>query len=167
MPTKTRTSPLVQKLSRIRWLVAFLGSKKNFNWWDCSFLDETGLKFLAMTFPRSADSAALEATLQAAQRIHDAAIGRIGSYHLFRLPTVTQQRLAGASDRPTGLLTKDEALAELATLGDPSIKAPEGPVQVGVEKRIVTNESLKELASHYHSAFQQDIRCYPYFASQR
>jgi hypothetical protein len=119
-----------------------------------------------MTFPRSADSAALEATLQAAQRIHDAAIGRIGSYHLFRLPTATQQRLAGASDRPAVLLTKDEALAELAALGDPSIKAPEGPVQVGVEKRIVTNESLKELVSHYHSAFQQDIRCYPYFASQ-
>ena len=166
MATKTRTSPIVLKLSRIRWLVALLGSKKNFNWWDCSFLDETGLKFLAMTFPRSADSAALEATLQAGQRVHDAAIGRIGSYHLFRLPTVTQQRLAGVSDSPSGLIAKDAALAELATLGDPSIKAPEGPVQVGVERRIVTNESLKELASHYHSAFRQDIRCYPYFASQ-
>ncbi len=166
MATKTRISPLVVKLSRIRWLVAFLGSKKNFNWWDCSFLDETGLKFLAMTFPRSADSAALEATLQAAQRVHDAAIGRIGSYHLFRLPTVTQQRLAGASETNTGLVSKDDALRELGALGDPSIKAPEGPVQIGVEKRIVTNESLKELASHYHSAFEQGIHCYPYFASQ-
>ena len=166
MATKTRTSPLIVKLSRIRWLIAFLGSKTNFNWWDCSFLDETGLKFLAMTFPRSADSAAIEATLQAGQRVHDAAIGRIGSYHLFRLPTATQQRLAGATDRNTGLVTKDDALAELAALGDLSIKAPEGPVQIGVEKRIVTNESLKELAAHYHSAFRQGIRCYPYFASQ-
>jgi hypothetical protein len=166
MATKTRISPLVLKLSRIRWLVAFLGSKKNFNWWDCSFLDETGLKFLAMTFPRSADSAAIEATLQAAQRIHDTAIGRIGSYHLFRLPTVTQQRLAGASERNTGLVTKDEALAELAAFGDPSVQAPEGPVQIGVERKIVTNESLKELASHYHSAFKQGIYCYPYFAAQ-
>ena len=166
MATKTRTSPIVLKLSRIRWLVALLGSKKNFNWWDCSFLDETGLKFLAMTFPRSADSAALEATLQAGQRVHDAAIGRIGSYHLFRLPTSIQQRLADASIQHAGLRPKEEALEELARLGDPSIRAPEGPVQVGVEKKIVTNDSLKELAAHYHSAFQQGIRCYPYFASQ-
>jgi hypothetical protein len=35
-----------------------------------------------------------------------------------------------------------------------------------VEKKIVTNDSLKELAAHYHSAFHQGIRCYPYFASQ-
>ena len=166
MATKTRTSPIVLKLSRIRWLVALLGSKKNFNWWDCSFLDETGLKFLAMTFPRSADSAALEATLQAGQRVHDAAIGRIGSYHLFRLPTSIQQRLADASIQHVGLLSKEKALEELAKLGDLSIRAPEGPVQVGVEKKIVTNDSLKELAAHYHSAFHQGIRCYPYFASQ-
>jgi hypothetical protein len=166
MATKTRTSPIVVKLARVRWLVAYLGSKKNFNWWDCSFLDETGLKFLAMTFPRSADSAALEATLQAGQRIHDAAIGRIGTYHLFRLPTSIQQRLADASIQNVGLLPKEEALAELAKLGDPSIRAPEGPVQVGVEKKIATNDSIKELAAHYHSAFQQGIRCYPYFASQ-
>ena len=39
-------------------------------------------------------------------------------------------------------------------------------LQVGVEKKIVTNDSLKELAAHYHSAFHQGIRCYPYFASQ-
>lgn len=166
MATKTRTSPIVLRLSRVRWLVALLGSKKHFNWWDCSFLDETGLKFLAMTFPRSADSAGLEATLQAGQRIHDAAIGRIGTYHLFRLPTSIQQRLADASIQHAGLVSKAEALEELALLGAPSIRAPEGPVQVGVEKKIVTNESVKELATHYHSAFQQGIRCYPYFASQ-
>jgi hypothetical protein len=166
MATKTRSSPIIVTLARVRWLVAYLGSKKNFNWWDCSFLDETGLKFLAMTFPRSADSAALEATLQAGQRIHDAAIGRIGTYHLFRLPTSIQQRLSDASVQQVGLLPKEEALAELARLGDPSIRASEGPVQVGVEKKIVSNDATKELAAHYYSAFQQRIRCYPYFTSQ-
>jgi hypothetical protein len=46
------------------------------------------------------------------------------------------------------------------------VQAPEGPVQIGVERKILTNESLKELASHYHSAFKQGIYCYPYFAAQ-
>ena len=77
-----------------------------------------------------------------------------------------QQRLADASIEHVGLLSKEKALEELAKLGDLSIRAPEGPVQVGVEKKIVTNDSLKELAAHYHSAFHQGIRCYPYFASQ-
>lgn len=54
-------------------------------------------------------------------------------------------------------------MKELAMMAGHMIDAPEGPVQVGVEKKILTETSLKELAAHYHSAFSKEVRCYPYF----
>ncbi len=55
----------------------------------------------------------------------------------------------------------------LKKLADAVIKAPAGPVQVGVERRIVTSTAIHELAAHYHSAFQEGIRCFPYFAPEK
>jgi len=36
-----------------------------------------------------------------------------------------------------------------------------------VANRILTNTGIRELAAHYHSAFQDGIRCYPYFAPEK
>lgn len=151
-------------ISRLRWLVAFLGSKKNAAWWDCSFMDETGIKFLSNPFPRSAAAASLNSTAEAAQRVHDAALGRIGCYHLFRLPLPIEDRLLEVQVAIPDMPSKQNALEELATMADASINAPEGPVQIGVETKILTDTSVRELAAHYHSAFTKGIRCYPYFS---
>lgn len=166
MPAQTNSSKLLTGLDRLRWLVALLGSKKNAAWWDCSFMDETGIKFLANSFPRSAVVAALHATTEAAQRTHDAALGRIGCYHLFRLPLSIEDRLVEVQGADGDLPSKDDALSELASMVDASIDAPDGPVQIGVEKRILTDTSLREMAAHYHSAFSKGIRCYPYFSAE-
>ena len=163
--TPSKSEMLISKLDRLRWLVALLGSKKNAAWWDCSFMDETGIKFLANPFPRSAATAALHATTEAAQRIHDAALGKIGCYHLFRLPLTIEDRLLDVAESGE-LLSQDAALAELASLADAAINAPEGPVQIGVQKRILTETSVQELAAHYHSAFSKGIRCFPYFSAE-
>jgi len=152
------------QLSQLRWLVAFLGSKKNAAWWDCSFMDETGVKFMANCFPRTALAAAAESTTEAAQRVHDSALGRIGCYHLFRLPVQIEERLHETNTPERPLPSKDAALEELASMADASIDAPEGPVQMGLEKKLLTTTSLRELAAHYHSAFSKGIRCYPYFS---
>jgi hypothetical protein len=166
MASKKHGSIIIPKLAEIRRIVAFLGSKQNFNWWDCSFLDTTGLEFMSLLFPRSSKSAALEATLQAAQRVHDSAIIKIGTYHLFRLPTSLQHTLHQTTNLEHLSMSRKEALDSLAALADPSIEAPEGAIQVGVEKKIISNDSIRELASHYHSAFSRGIHCFPYFASQ-
>jgi hypothetical protein len=166
MPTMTKSTSSLTKLSSLRWLVGFLGSKKQFGWWDCSFLDETGIRFLSTTFPRSAHSAAIQATSDAAQRIHDQSLGKVGCYHLFRLPISIEDRLRAVPIEIEALLQKDAALEALAQVADASIKAPSGPVQIGIEKKILTETSLSELAAHYHSAFTQGIRCYPYFSSE-
>jgi hypothetical protein len=50
-------------------------------------------------------------------------------------------------------------------MADARITAPAGPVQIGVEKKILTRNSVSELAAHYGSAFTQGIQCFPYFAS--
>jgi hypothetical protein len=51
-------------------------------------------------------------------------------------------------------------------MADASINAPDGPVQIGVEKKILTETSMRELAAHYHSAFLKGTRCYPYFSTE-
>lgn len=168
MPTQPKllTHPLLTKLDRMRWIVALLGSKNNAGWWDCSFMEETGVKFLTNSFPRSAVSAAFHATSEAAQRVHDVALGRVGCYHLFRFPLTIEDRLLEVRETEGNLLSKDHALVELASMADVSINAPDGPVQIGIEKKILTENSICELAAHYHSAFAKGTRCYPYFSAE-
>ena len=129
-------------------------------------MDVTGIKFLANSFPRSARAAAFNSTTEAAQRVHDGALGRIGCYHLFRLPLSLENQLLEVTRFDGEWVSKDAALAELACVADAAINAPDGPVQVGVEKKILTETSLRELAAHYHSAFFKGIRCYPYFSAE-
>jgi hypothetical protein len=164
-PPSSTTPTILSKLNRLRWLVAFLGSKKDAAWWDCSFMDGTGIKFLANSFPRSAAAAALHATIEAAQRTHDAALGRIGCYHLFRLPLPIEDRLLEMQPVVHDIPASQGAFDELAGMAEAAINAPDGPVQIGVEKKILTETSLRELAAHYHSAFTKGIRCYPYFSA--
>src|SRR5688500_19324483 len=81
----TWTADRLDALIRLRVLVGFLGEKKQHGWWDTSFLDATGRKFLETTFPRTAFEAALRSASEAARLVHDAQIGRVGAFHLFRL----------------------------------------------------------------------------------
>lgn len=158
-------SNLIEKYISLRLAVGVLGQKAGAAWWDCNFMSETGLRFLLNTFPRSAESAAFNATCECARRLHDQELGRIGSYHLFRLPVGIEDMIAHA---PTGVIagmTKESAMAKIGAIADARIVAPEGPVQIGVEKKILTDTAVQELAAHYHSAFERGIRCYPYFSA--
>ena len=157
---------------QLRVLVGFLGQRKQGGWWDCDFLDAIGLRFLETTFPRTAHKAAIRSTTEAAARVHDQALGKIGSYHLFRLPVQIEDAMETAVDSfdwakiTPAIQSRDTARAELHRLANAMVKAPQGPVQIGVEARILTTTSVQELAAHYHSAFQDGIRCFPYFSAQ-
>lgn len=162
---------IVEKMITLRLLVGFLGERRQANWWDCSFLDPTGRRFLETTFPRTALRAALRSTSEAARIVHDARIGRIGVFHLFRFPidqedTVEAHTAELTSSGAAGYLdSHGAALAELARLAESRITAPQGPVQVGVEKKILTPASVSGLAAHYLSAFSAGIHCFPYFTA--
>ena len=171
MKENLKPAQITSELILLRVAVGFLGQRKQCGWWECDFLDATGLRFLETTFPRTAPKAAIRSTIEAAARVHDQALGRkIGSFHLFRLPAAIEDGMETAvdainwSETCASIESKDRAMAELKRLAKATIKAPQGPVQVGTKKRILTTLAVQELAAHYHSAFADGLQCFPYFA---
>jgi hypothetical protein len=166
-----RSENLVRQLLEIRFLVGFLGENRQSAWWDTSFLDATGTRFLQTTFPRTYLSAGLRSTSEAARIVHDSRIGRVGVFHLFRLPVDIEDQLEseinadGQFVSEATELTKEGTLRMMRDLFQTPLAAPKGPVQIGVPSRILTIDSVSELAAHYHSAFSQGIQCFPYFAA--
>jgi hypothetical protein len=167
------TGETIRVFVQLRLIVGFLGSRKQSGWWDCDLLDSTGLRFLENVFPRTARAAALRSTAEAACIVHDKALGRVGSYHLFRLPPALEDRLESCigeidwAERGKEIESRDTAMAVLKKLADAVVKAPSGPVQIGVERKILAPTAIQELAAHYHSAFQDGIQCFPYFAPDK
>ena len=165
------TRLLIQQFVSLRLVVGFLGEKKQQGWWDCSFLNSVGVRFLSETFPRTARAAAIRSTTEAARLSHDAAIGKLGTFHLFRLPTELEDRIEAELDaldlsgQQLSISSMEEALDQLKKFVKDPLSAPKGPVQVGVEKKILTANSVVELAAHYHSAFSGRFVCFPYFAA--
>ena len=166
--TKSSPTPAL-KLIKLRLLVGFLGEKRQANWWNCSFLDATGRRFLETTFPRTSFFAALHSTAEAARLLHDSTIGRVGVFHLFRLPVDNEDALeAHIADMPSEdalnwISSREDALEELGRMDEVHVSAPQGPVQVGFADKIFAPSSISELAAHYHSAFRGDFQCFPYF----
>lgn len=174
MPIEPRKPvQIIDQLGLLRLVVGYLGQHKLSGWWDCDLLDATGLRFLETVFPRTARAAALRSTTEAACLVHDKALGRVGNYHLFRFPPALEDRLEHViekmdwSERGKEIASREAAMDVLKRLADAVVKAPPGPVQVGVERQILTVTGLHELAAHYHSAFQDGIRCFPYFAPEK
>ena len=161
------------QLALLRLAVGYLGQHKQAGWWDCDFLDATGLRFLETTFPRTAREAALRSTTEAACIVHDKALGRVGTYHLFRLPPAPEDQLEHSYkaidwvEAGKRIESREAAMDLLRQVAGTLIKAPAGPVQIGVEPRILTPNAVSELAAHYHSAFQEGVRCFPYFAPMK
>lgn len=169
-PKKPRVSrqDVITEIQLLRYLIGLLGSAGSSGWWSCSFLQDTGLRFLGNVFPRTAHEAALSSTIEAAQKVHDEALGKLGCYHLFRLPLELEDRLASSRVEESIFVdSPDNAMEVLRGMSDNSVRAPEGPVQIGVEKRILTSDSVQELAAHYRAAFDDGIRCFPYFSAQK
>jgi hypothetical protein len=168
----TEKTDLFETYVRLRTLVAYLGEKQQLGWWDTSYLNPTGRKYLEINFPRSALAAGVAAAGSAAKRLHDARIGRSRVYHLFRLPFQVEQRVHGRFMRADAQLLwdtlqgADKALRELRGLAEATLEAPEGPVQVGTERHILSERGVSELAKHYLSAFTRRRVCLPYFTAE-
>lgn len=168
-----KATKIIDQIITLRLAVGYLGQRKQSGWWDCDFLDTTGIRFLEATFPRTAWAAALRSTTEAACIVHDQALGRVGNFHLFRLPPALEDQLEHALERINWIAacrqieSRIAAMDMLKRIADAVIKAPIGPVQVGVVHRILTPTSVHELAAHYHSAFQDGIHCFPYFAPEK
>jgi hypothetical protein len=161
----------IEELALLRGLVAFLGEKDQFGWWDSSFLGATGRKYIAITNPRSHVATGVIAACEAARRVHDARIGKGRVYHLFRLPQTTEQKLQrytltrDAATLVTAFEGKDNALHTLETLAKDPDDAPDGPIRLGGGKTLSSSTIVSKLAGMYLGAFRSSKQTMPYFTT--
>lgn len=166
-----RLIELSSVLAELRLLVGYLGEVQDTPWWDTRFLDPKGLRFLQMTFPRTALSAAAHSVSTAAKRLHDERIGDKDVYHLFRLPPSLEEEterffLGPEAPVPETLPSSSYSAMEAlhAFAGEP-IPAPLGPFQVENPKGDCDHDTITRLAGVYMHAFSVGQISLPYFKS--
>jgi hypothetical protein len=157
---------------RSRYLVGALGETASPPWWPTQATTVTGQRFLARLFPRTYQLASLEAVSRAARREHDDRIGRIGVYHLFRLPSADEAAIYDALREPEatellgGLGSVTDPVARLAALGelagDAMVVDATGPIRRGTVADLHTGATLAEVCATYVAAFEGNRRAYPY-----
>jgi hypothetical protein len=175
--TLPQNRPLPLLYLRLRAVVLALGESVSPSWWKTEFMNETGLRFLERLYPRTAFIAAVHAAGKAATDTHDRAVGRVGVYHLFRLPDSLETEihrmapdvdtdffstLRNALGRPTELM---ELLAPMCG-GEGADNAP-GPQKVGTDKDLMTVADLEKIATVYHRAFKSNKPGFPYFTVEK
>lgn len=153
---------------QLRLLVGYLGEKSQANWWPTAFFDATSKLFLEPIVPRTVRLSQYKGIHEAARRLHDEHVAVGGVYHLFRLPEEVeqdlQQRVLAAPEAWFApLVSSGQAMATLETLAEAPTPIESGPQSLGQYSELYCPAGAKVLARHYLSAFQQDIRSYPYF----
>jgi hypothetical protein len=163
---------------RLRALVLALGESSAPPWWKTEFVNETGLRYLEMLCPRTFFHAAIRAAGQAASGIHDRAVGRVGVYHLFRLPASLDaelNRLPPSGDEAfvtafrSALGHKEilmEMLGSLRNLSDENNATP-GAKRLGTDRDLMTHSAFEAVAASYYRAFMQKNPVFPYFAAEQ
>ena len=163
-------SRYLNRYSRLRLLIGFLGERSQYGWWPTSFIGASGLAFLEPVFPKTARLAQYHGVTEAARRLHDEHIGVGSAFHLFRLPEEAEQGIhsavlgaRGEVGLFAGLEDRESALGALADLAGGVVEASEGPTSVGALKDIFSAPAVKAVGQHYLAAFRGGVRTYPYF----
>ena len=162
---------------RLRALVLALGEGGGSCWWKTEFLNETGLRFLERLYPRTFFRAAIRAAGEAACDVHDRAAGRVGVYHLFRLPesfNVELNHMPLDADKEfvtafrAALSDPNKMMEMLAPLSGKSSDAATvvGARRIGDEKDLMTYAAFEAVAGDYYRAFMQGYQVFPYFAAE-
>jgi len=167
--------PLPVLAFRLRALVLALGECARPSWWKTEFMNETGLRFLERLYPRTSFRAAVHAAGKAACEAHDRAVGRIGVYHLFRLPESLEAEINRTSPNAddgfvagirSALGDSGRLLKLLASLciGTEGMDSAPGAKRIGTDRDLITVDAFGKAASVYHRAFSQGKPGFPYFA---
>jgi hypothetical protein len=159
-------------LIRLRIMVLCLGESQHANWWRSQFLSPTGLSYLAYPYPRSTFAAAVRSATQAAQLVHDEAIGRGQVFHLFRLPRAEERQMTALLQ--TDLVPLREAFepiftdrsALMAALLGLAGQEPPAQVQGPVRLAFAEDRWIRQLATLYAGAFAQSQQVFPYLEAQ-
>lgn len=159
-------------LVRSRYLVGSLGEDAATPWWGTTVTSPVGRRMLARMFPRTVLSASLETVGRAATAVHDQQIGRLGAYHLFRLPVAEELAIAELLRAPHGeallqtiadLVDRPARIAALASLAAAET-APDayGPMHIGTTTGLRRPKTLQRLCATYLGAFAADRTAFPF-----
>jgi hypothetical protein len=163
---------------RLRSLVLALGEVERPPWWPTEFMSETGFRFLERLYPRSYFHAAVHAAGKAACTVHDGAVGRVGVYHLFRLPewleieihTISRSMDDDFPARFRPILGQKDKLMEMLGIlchNENAKDIPPGPKRIGSHSDLKTFRALHKTAAVYLRAFSQGKAGYPYFEGEQ
>jgi hypothetical protein len=157
-------------IAKVRLLVGALGER--LEWWRTQFTHETSQRSLEIIFPQTALRAALESVTEAARRVHDEPLDP-RSFHLFRLPSALEDRLADwLAAAPEKTIAwppaqRDDIVAQLQRLaGKSALSVAEGPQSLGDSARLNDKRTFEDLASAYVIAARSGFRPIPYFQSE-
>lgn len=170
------TAHYAHDLFRLRILVLALGEAHMRGWWKTQFLSVTGLSYLDRLYPRSSFVAAVRSASRAAKAVHDSSIGVGSVFHLFRLPQQHERRMEEflrdhGNELPlmfTPLLAQREQLLEaLDALGNVTPASARGPLRVGTDADLQTDDWIAACASAYANAFREGSKVFPYFEAKK
>ena len=161
---------------RLRVLILALGESAQPPWWKTEFMNKTGLSFLERLYPRTPIRAAVHAAGRAACDAHDKAVGRVGVYHLFRLPESLESEIHAfpsfgddefISQFRLCLGRREDLIKMLTTLcsDQEPTTGTAGPKRIGTELDATKMEALVRAAAVYRDAFTQGKPAFPYFAA--
>ena len=159
---------LINRIISLRTVIAYLGEKNQKNWWDTSFINKTAFTFLEINFPRTYYQAGVISAWEAAKRIHDERVGKVKTYHLFRLSPsveliVTQTlKTYNFEDIISKMTDFEAAQKQLEFESDLSVESNEGPINIASD--IKSKSNLEKVAGYYLKAFQNNIMVFPYFS---
>lgn len=161
---------MYRRIIKLRALVGFLGEEDQFEWWDTSFMDSTGQRFLERSFPRDPFQAGLHSVTVAARKLHDESIGKGDVAHLFRLPHAREQRLAEMLRKLEVSLQEELSSQEnaLEALKETAVEVPDavGAVQIGSGLTLTSESSVAAMAGHYYRGFTNGHTIFPYVTSE-
>ena len=162
-------SKIVGLIVEARFLVGYLGEKEQSNWWGSSFLSKSSSAFLTPVFPKTTPTAQFHGISEAAKRVHDEHIGLGRNYHLYRLPDSIERSLANTLSDPKfsaslmeSISDVNTAVLELSKLCTKSDEMAEGPIAVGDFSDDDLGGLVKKSISYYLTAFQNNLKCFPY-----
>jgi hypothetical protein len=155
-----------------RFLVASLGEIASPLWWRSEATSVVGKRMLERLYPRTFLAASLETASRAACIEHDLRIGRLGAYHLFRLPSAYEAAIHDQLQLPTtknllhttaALDGVEQILGALSNLaGNENFSMARGPVKCGTIDDLRSIRPIQRMCSAYVSAFRGSGTTYPY-----
>lgn len=173
---ETQKPSLPLLILHLRAVVLALGESVSPAWWKTEFMNETGLRFLERLYPRTTFHAAVHAAGKAAGDAHDRAVGRVGVYHLFRLPEFLETELHRMPPDPASdffptlrnAMGRPEKLMKLlAPMCDGErFDAAPGARKIGTDKDMMTMAGIRKTAAVYHTAFARNKPGFPYFTAE-